>query len=227
MELKNKVVVITGGSKGLGKALANSFIREGSIVIISSHNEIELKRTAKKINAIAIMADVTKENKVKNLAEKVVADFGKIDIWINNAGVRIPQTSIEKINMKRFHEMMDINLFGVVFGSKYALSQMKKQKEGIIMTTLSTAALEGKKDSSAYCASKSAALGFIKCLKLETDNYIKIINIYPGGMQTNFFDEDKPYDYNQFMDPNSVAEKIIENLKKNDPEEELVIRRNV
>lgn len=229
MELKDKVVVITGGSKGLGKALASLFIKGGSTVVISSHNKDQLEKTAKEINATAIVADVTKENEVKNLAKRVVTDFKRIDIWVNNAGVRIPQTSIEKVDTKRFHQMMEINLFGVVFGSKYSMIQMKKQEEGgIIITILSTAALEGKKDSSAYCASKSAALGFIKCLRLEIENTkIKSINVFPGGMQTNFFDEDIPDNYSDFMDPKNVADKIIENLKKENPEEELVIKRPI
>ncbi len=133
---------------------------------------------------------------------------------------------IKEIDMNRFHEMMEINLFRVFFGSKHALIQMEKQKSGLIVTILSTAALKGRENSSAYCASKSAAHGFVKVLKIEAEkNNIKVMSIFPGGMQTNFFDEDKPQDYLDLMDPKSVADKVIENLKKENPEEELIIKR--
>ena len=122
--------------------------------------------------------------------------------------------------------MMEINFFGVVYGSKVALVRMKKQKAGVIINILSTAALEGKPDLSAYAASKFAALGFTQSLRAEVKlSGINVISVYPGGMRTNFFDEQKPSDYEQYQDPAIVAKGIIDNLKKDRPEEELILRR--
>jgi short-subunit dehydrogenase len=93
---------------------------------------------------------------------------------------------------------------------------------------LSTSALEGRPGSSGYCASKWAAVGFTKSLRLEVESAgIKVLAIYPGGMKTNLFDEEKSKNYESYMEPDFVAGKIIENLKKESPEEELVLRRTI
>ena len=226
MNLKDKVVVITGGSKGLGKSLASLFVKEGSVVVISSHNQNDLENTAKEINVKAIVADITKEQEVKDLAEQVVKDYGRIDIWINNAGIWLPRVSIEELNWERAHQLMEVNLFGTVFGSKNALIQMRKQGSGSIVNIISTSGLNGKAGGSAYCASKYAVVGFTNSLREETkETNIKVISIYPGGMRTNFFDEKKPTEFEEYMDPKDVAGKIIENLKKENQETELVIKR--
>ncbi|MFA5095478.1 MAG: SDR family oxidoreductase [Candidatus Paceibacterota bacterium] len=224
MELKDKVVVITGGSKGLGKALALCFLKNSSNVVVCSRDENEFKNLEKGI--LGIKADVTKENELQNIVNFTEKKFGKLDIWINNAGIWLPHLPIEQTDWKRAHDLIEVNLFGTVYGSKVALVQMRKQGFGLIVNILSTSALEGKINETAYCASKFAAMGFTKSLKKEVDGKnIKVISIYPGGMQTNLFDERKPENYNEFMDPNFVADKIIENLKKETPEEELIIRR--
>lgn len=103
---------------------------------------------------------------------------------------------------------------------------MKKQKSGIILNVLSTSALEGKSGAAPYCASKFGAVGFTKVLRLEGKEVgVNVINVYPGGMKTQLFGEWKHKDYEKFMNPDTVAQKVVENLKKENPEEELVIRR--
>ncbi len=103
---------------------------------------------------------------------------------------------------------------------------MRKQKSGTIINILSTNALEGRAGSSGYGASKYAAAGFTKSLRKETEGSgIKILSVYPGGMQTNFFDEKKPEAINKYMPYDQVADKIVQNILQNNPEEELIIRR--
>ncbi|OGF80585.1 hypothetical protein A2W48_00555 [Candidatus Giovannonibacteria bacterium RIFCSPHIGHO2_12_44_12] len=121
--------------------------------------------------------------------------------------------------------MMEVNLFGVIYGSKATLTQMRKQPSGVIINILSTSALTGRAFSSAYCASKYAVAGFTKSLRQESGPDISVIEIYPGGMKTNLFDEDKPEDFDSYMDPNYVAEIIVENFKKAIPKNELIIKR--
>lgn len=224
MELKDKVVVITGGTKGLGRALALYFLKENSKVVVCSRDESKPKDLEE--NIVWIKADVTAENELQNLANEVVSKFEKIDIWINNAGIWLPHLPIEETDWKRAHDLMEVNLFGTVYGSKVSLFQMRKQGFGLIINIISTSALEGKINETAYCSSKFAVMGFTKSLKKEVfEKNIKVLEVYPGGMRTNLFDEKIPEKYNEFMDPNQVALKIIENIKKENPEEELIIKR--
>jgi NAD(P)-dependent dehydrogenase (short-subunit alcohol dehydrogenase family) len=226
MELEGKVVVITGGSKGLGSALAMGFLKEGCKTVISSRSPSESTDTSSNTGATWVKADVRIEEEVMALAAEAVRKFGKIDVWVNNAGVRIPHNPIEDTDWKRAHEMMEVNYFGTVYGSKAALLQMKKQGSGTIINILSTSALQGRPNSSAYAASKYAAKGFTDSLRAESkDCNITVVSVYPGGMKTRFFDEQVPDDYNAYMDPGTVASKIIENVKAGTPLEELIIRR--
>ena len=210
----------------MGLALSSFLAKEGAKLILSARAGEELERAGKELSAEIFPADVTKEEEIKDLADFAVQKFGRIDVWINNAGIWIPHTSIENMDLKRVHDMIEVNLFGTIYGSKAALVQMKKQKSGTIINILSTSALEGRPGSSGYCASKWAAVGFTKSLRLEVESAgIKVLAIYPGGMRTGFFDEEKPKSYQNYMDPNSVAERIIENFRKEKPEEELILRR--
>jgi len=226
MDLKNKVVVITGSTKGLGRGLACGFLNEQAKVIINARSKKEVEKAGKEINAIPFTGDVTKENDMQKLVNFVVKKFGRLDIWINNAGIWLPHLPIEKTDWKRAHDLIEVNLFGTVYGSKIALAQMRKQGFGSIVNIISTSGLDGKVNETAYCSSKFAARGFTESLMKEVDeNKIKVIGVYPGGMQTNLFDEKKPKNYAEFMDPNFVAQKIIQNLKLAKPKEKLIIKR--
>ena len=226
MDLKNKVVVITGSTQGLGKALASLLLKEQAKVIINSRLEKEVGEVSKEIGAIGCSGDVTKEDDMQKLADFAVEKFGKIDIWINNAGIWLPHKPIEETDWKRAHDLIEVNLFGTVYGSKVALAQMRKQGFGFIVNIISTSGLNGKMNETAYCSSKFAVSGFTRSLMKEVDqNKIKVIGVYPGGMQTNLFNEKKPENYSDFMEPNFVAEKIIQNLKLEKPEEEIIIKR--
>ncbi len=224
MNLKEKVVVITGGTKGLGKALAEIF-REKSAHVIVGANLIQ--DTEDRGDIVAVRADVTNEADVVRLAEEVIKKFGRIDVWVNNAGIWLPHAPIEEMDMKRVHDMIEVNLFGTMYGSKAALIQMRKQGSGTIINIISTSALEGRAHSSGYGASKFAAMGFTKSLRKEVEETgITVLAIYPGGMRTNLFDEERPKDYGEYMDPKEVAEKIVANLENNQPKEELIIKRS-
>ena len=225
MQLNKKVIVITGASKGLGKALAEAALREGSRVVRSART-IPRGISRHTPNEAWIRADVTKPSDMNRLAQSAVKMFGRIDIWINNAGTRIPHGPIENINIPRMHQMMEVNLFGILFGSRAALVHMKRRRQGTIINILSTSALNGRANSAAYCASKYAATGFTKSLRLEVaSKKISVIGVYPGGMRTHFFDEQKPADYDAYMDPAYVAQRTIANLKRANPQEELIIKR--
>lgn len=224
MQLKNKIVVITGGSKGLGKAMALSFLKNNAKVIVCSRDESEFVNLEKGI--LGIKADVTKEDELQNLAEKVITQFGKIDIWINNAGIWMEKVPVENLDMGKAEKIFDVNVIGTIIGSKVALGYMKKNNFGVIMNIISDSALvdHPKVSGCVYGASKWAVNGFTKALRAENKD-IKILSVFPGAMKTGIFGEIELENFNSFMEPEFVAGKIVENLKKEVPEEELIIRR--
>ncbi len=228
MELRGKVAVVTGASKGLGLCLAEELVKEGARVVISSRGRVDLEAAAAKIGVFPFffVADVSVEKDVEKLANEAVSRFGCIDIWVNNAGVWIPQGT-KDLDMARVRDMFGVNVFGLMNGSKAALSRMAGQdNRGTIVNIISTVALKGQERSPAYCASKFAADGYTKLLALEAEREgVRVIAVYPGGMRTNFHDEKKPADWEDFMDPADVAEKIVANLKADAPEKELVLKR--
>lgn len=227
MTLKGKIAVITGGSRGLGKELALALFGRGSYVTISGRSEEELRSVNQPGDFFVVPADVTREDEVRHVADAVLEKFGRIDIWINNAGLWIPHAPLETMDMDRVHDMVEVNLFGTMYGARAALAAMRRQGSGVIVNILSTSALEGRRNSSGYCASKFAAVGFTKSLRKETEGTdVIILGVYPGGMRTHLFDEQKPADYGEYMVPREVAEQIVRNLEAEQPEEELIIRRS-
>jgi NAD(P)-dependent dehydrogenase (short-subunit alcohol dehydrogenase family) len=226
MNLRDKVVVIVGGSQGFGRALAERFIKEGSKVVIASRNQANIEKTAGEIGATGIVADVRKEEDLRNLADKVEAKYGSIDIWINNAGLFKKFPMVELLDMDKAHELFDVNFFGAVLGSRTALLHMKEG--GVIINIVSTSALDATRAVGAklYAASKWALRGYVDALRGENaEGKVKILSVYPGGMKTHLHDEAIPTDFDNFMEPDYAVDKVIDNLKLQEPEEDLIIRR--
>lgn len=221
-----KTVVITGGSTGLGKELAKKFIERGENVIICARDEHKLHDAAQEIGATPFVADVTKDNDLQNLAEFTLSTFGTLDIWINNAGVWLPETPVEELDISRVEKMYDINVFGTMRGVQAALPLMKKQGTGTIINIVSTSALMARPFLSGYSSSKWAVRGFTDGVREECKGSgVSIIGIYPGGMNTDLFNEQRPENIGEFMSAESVAQKILENLKLESPVEELILKR--
>ncbi|MCF7834326.1 MAG: SDR family oxidoreductase [Candidatus Pacebacteria bacterium] len=228
MELKDKIIVVTGGSQGFGKELARSFINNGSKVIISSHGKESLELTANELSTDSFIADVTSFDDIKKLGEYVVQKYGKIDIWINNAGIQIAPSLIEEVDIKKLHHLFDVNFFGYFYGCQVALTQMKKQNSGLIININSTAGLDGKPEISAYSSSKFAIKGLTESIRKEVKDFnIQVYGIFPGGMQTDIYKEKYPEDIKEYMEIDTVAEKVINNLKSDNPEIDFIIKRPV
>lgn len=226
MNLKSKVILITGASKGLGKALAVAFVREKAKVVISSRSRKELTHVAKEIGATLFVADVTKERGMEKLAQFAAKKFGRIDIWVNNAGATLPHTSIEGIDLKLARQVMEVNFFGTFNGSRAAMKVMKRQKRGTIVNIVSMSALVGRPRSSVYAATKWAARGFTESLRMALASYrIPVIAVHPGGIQTTIFKKFKPARFDDFMTPDYVAGKVIQNLKRAKPKFEIVVNK--
>jgi NAD(P)-dependent dehydrogenase (short-subunit alcohol dehydrogenase family) len=226
MNLKNKVVVITGSSKGFGLTLAKAFLKEGAKVVVNSIDEAKIKKTAEEIGSFGIYADVTKEEELEGLLKETIKKLGGIDIWINNAGLWMPHDFAENFDMDKVKKMFDVNVIGAMNGSRVALRYMKEKRSGTIVNIISDCALAPRPMSSTYCASKWAVNGFTKSIREENkDKNISILSVFPGGMKTDLFGENKPDNFDDFMDPEDVAMKVIDNLKQENPIEELVIQK--
>lgn len=228
MNLKNKIIVITGSSKGLGKSLAQILVHEEAQVIVNSQNETDLKELAKDISCDYFVADVSKFDDVKKLGEYIFNEYGKLDIWVNNAGIQIAPGPIESVSTDQLQRLFGINFFGYFYGCQIALTYMKKQNNGLIININSSAGLEGKSQISAYSSSKFAVRGLSESLRKEVQNSnIKIFNVFPGGIKTEIYKEKYPADFDAYMEVDSVTKKIVDNLKSDNPEQDLLIKRPI
>jgi NAD(P)-dependent dehydrogenase (short-subunit alcohol dehydrogenase family) len=226
MSFKDKVVVVTGGSRGFGRAMASMFVQSGAKVTITSANEAELKTTAEAIGADYIVADAGSFDDQKMVAEKVLANFNRIDVWVNNAGVQIAPSNIEEVDIAKLRKLFDINFFGYYYGSMIALKIMKKQASGMIVNINSTAGLSGKPGLSAYVSSKFAIKGMSESIREEikgTD--VSLYQIFPGGMKTDIYHEMVPVDIDEYMDVDYAITKVMENFLSIAPEIDLIIKR--
>lgn len=228
MDLQGKVVGITGGSQGFGKALAKAFTKAGSKVIISSNDQKSLSITASELNLDSYLCDVAFHEQVQSFGNYITNKYEHIDIWINNAGIQIAPSPIERVNHQKLHKLFDVNFFGYYFGCQIAIDIMKKQNYGTIININSTAGLDGKPELSAYSSSKFAIKGLTESIRKElTNTDIKILRIYPGGMQTDIYKEKYPSDINEYMPVDDVANKVIENLKSDNLELDQIIKRPI
>jgi NAD(P)-dependent dehydrogenase (short-subunit alcohol dehydrogenase family) len=216
--MKDKIIIITGAGKGLGKTMADMLTAKGATVISSG----------RQIESPGIKADVTREEDLSNLMNEVINKYGKIDIWINNAGVWLPKKPIENFSANEVQDLFQTNFFGTFFGMRVAIRQMKEQKYGTIVNICSTTAFDGMNGSSgsAYVSSKYAIRGLTNCIRDELkDTNISVIGVYPGGFKSDLFNKTKPENFDEFMSVESVAEKIVKNLEQETPDFQLIIKR--
>jgi len=189
-ELQNKVVWITGASSGIGEALVKLLSKKGAKVVLSSRREDELIRVKNaallgEAESMIIPFDLSDSSPVNNLAKKVIAKFGHIDILINNGGIsqrsKASDTAIE-IDRK----IMEVNFFGAVALTKAVLPYMISQKSGHIIAISSLMGKVGFFNRTGYAASKHALHGFFDSLRMEViDQNIKVLLVCPGYVKTN------------------------------------------
>ena len=169
VRLKKKVALITGGSRGIGRAIAELFMKEGAEVVITSKNQKQLQQTSQEIgNSFFVVGDVRNENDVKNVIDKTIKKFGRIDILVNNVGVLPKMKPLDKITEKEWNEVIDVNLSGHFRFTKYVIPQMKKNG-GSIINISSDAGLKAFENfyADAYTAAKAAIILLTKSWALE------------------------------------------------------------
>ena len=192
--LKDKVVVITGAASGIGKALAQQFAKAGSHLALNDFNEDGLLQTVKELKTVATGKifsapfDVSKVENFENFAHQISEEFGRVDIVINNAGVALGRVSVEEVSYKDFEWVMNINFWGMVYGTKTFLPFLKKQPEAALINISSLFGIAGIGHQGPYCASKFAIRGLTESLRMEAMMdfpHVKIHSVHPGGIKTN------------------------------------------
>lgn len=223
MRFKDKVVLVTGSSRGIGRATALLFAKEGAKVIVNYHssekeaNEVltEIKTIS---DAIAIKCDVSDEQQVRSMMATAVKKFGKIDILVNNAGIVYDIPLFEK-TLEQWKRTLDVNLIGVFLCSKYASEYMLKKGSGSIINISSTNGIYSQGPESAdYDASKAAVISLTKSMAEELAPKIRVNSIAPGWVDTDM-NKNLPKDYvkkekekifvRRFGNPEEIARVVL------------------
>ncbi|MGD2155068.1 MAG: SDR family oxidoreductase [Gemmatimonadales bacterium] len=221
-DLEGKVAVVTGGSKGIGRAIARALCEAGADVALCSRDESEALRAAEELGsggcgrALGIAADVRKLEDVKGLMATAVAEFGGLDILIANAGVGGGFGPVDEIEPDVWHQVIDTNLTGVYHCCHEAVPELKKRGGGWIITVASLAGRYAFAGGTAYNASKFGLLGFTEALMLDLrDHGIRVSCVMPGSVDTHFNDRE-PSGESWKLAPDDVARAVIQLLAHED-----------
>jgi 3-oxoacyl-[acyl-carrier protein] reductase len=191
MELRDKVAVITGASKGIGKAIAKSLAQQGCNVVLNGRNKEDLKAAEKEISqlgvkVLTIAGDVRNSKDVDAMAKVTEHELGPATILVNNAGIG-QFNEVAKMSDDEFRAVLETNLFGVFYCCRAFLPGMIQKEQGHIINIASLAGKNPFAGGSAYCASKAALISFAECMMLEVRHHnIKVTTICPGSVQTDF-----------------------------------------
>jgi 3-oxoacyl-[acyl-carrier protein] reductase len=222
MELSGKVAIVTGGTKGIGRGIADTLVREGVDVCVSARSRNEIDETVRELMAFGtsrvtgIVCDVRNHTQIKSLFELTEIELGGIDILINNAGIGM-FVPVEEMSPEDFRAVLETNLFGVFYCCHEAIPLMKKRGGGYIINISSLAGVNPHPRMAAYNASKFGLTGFSEALMQEVrHDGIKVSYIMPGSVNTQF-GGDSPSDQNAWqLQPSDIARVVVELLHHDD-----------
>ena len=219
-QLKNKKAIITGGSRGLGKATAIAFAKEGIDVAVTGRDESALQETVSELEKLGVKAyyaafDVSNHEEVKSSVSKLISKLGSVDILVNNAGIAA-FGSFQDMEVEQWSQIIQTNVMGMYYMTKEVLPHLIKQSEGDIINVSSTAGLTGNANTSAYSASKFAVIGMSESLMKEVrkDN-IRVCTLTPSTIATDMTVElgiaDKDSE-DSVLQPEDFAQLIVAGL---------------
>ena len=223
MDLKGKTAIVTGGTKGIGRGIAEALIREGVAVCITARHPDEIGEAVDELNqlnggrTIGFGCDVRDYEQVKALFDRAVKELGGLDILINNAGIGTFGTTVDETSPEDFRAVLETNLFGVFYCCHEAIPRMKQRGGGYVINISSLAGVNAHPRMAAYNASKFGLNGFSEALMQEVrqDN-IKVSYIMPGSVNTEF-GGDTPSDEKSWqLQPSDIARVVLDLLHHDD-----------
>lgn len=183
-----QVVLVTGGSSGIGYATARAFLEEGAKVAITGRNGVRLQRAERELarfgTVLAIRGDVSRTTDAKRMVSETSKKLGPLDVLVNNAGIYVSKP-IESVSEREYDAVMDVNMKGTFLCTKFAIPGMVRRKRGAIVNVSSDSGLVGAAGSSVYCASKGAMVLFTKAVALDhAKDGIRVNVVCPGEVRT-------------------------------------------
>jgi short-subunit dehydrogenase len=224
VSIDNKVIVITGGSSGIGKALVEHALARGACVAVCARNLEKLKglfNPSEKL--ICVRADVSNENDCRAFIDEIVSRWGGVDVLINNAGISM-RALFEDVDLAVIKELMNVNFWGAVYCTKYALPSILKRR-GVIAGVSSVAGYRGLPGRTGYSASKFALQGFLEALRTELlHTGVHVMWVSPGFTASNIrnvarssdgkMQAETPLDESKLMSADECAGRIIDGIEK-------------
>jgi NAD(P)-dependent dehydrogenase (short-subunit alcohol dehydrogenase family) len=192
--LKDHIALITGASRGIGRAVAQAYVREGAKVALVATGKASLEALCQDMGwtseqVLCVAADVARQDQVQHAVGQTLARWGRIDVLVNNAGIYQAAAFLDH-TPQDFQRLLDVNLFGVMHFMQACLPQMQQRRSGAIINIASTAGKWGSRNQSAYNTSKHAVVGLTRCVALEASSHQVTVNaICPGFVQTDMVDE--------------------------------------
>lgn len=217
MELKDKVVVVTGGANGIGAALCRRFAQAGARVVVADLELANAQKVAEEIGGLAAWTDVSKESDIVALVQKANAAYGPIDLFCSNAGIGGPRGGIEAPNAE-WQQIWEINVLAHVYAARAVLPQMLERGQGYLLNTASAAGLLSQIGAAPYAVTKHAAVAFAEWLAITYgDQGIKVSCLCPQGVRTRMLEDGELHGITNFLresalDPAVVAEAVVQGL---------------
>lgn len=225
--MKNKLVIVTGASSGIGKACAEKFAQEGANLVLAARSADKLREVAENIarygvQVLPVVTDVSKEEDCKNLVEEALIKFGKIDVLVNNAGISM-RAVFADLDVSVLKKVMDVNFWGTVYCTRYAITSLLENK-GSVVGVSSIAGYKGLPGRTGYSSSKFAMHGFLEALRIENiKKGLHVLIACPGFTASNIrnkalagdgsFQGETPRDEQKMMQPEEVAMRIVSAVK--------------
>ncbi|MFN8282407.1 MAG: SDR family oxidoreductase [Chitinophagales bacterium] len=230
---KNKIAVVTGAGSGIGQALSVELAKRGATLILSDKNADTLASTEKLVqqngaDCYTYVVDVSVEKEIIDFANKVLKKFHHIDLLFNNAGYALGKISLKDLKIEDFRNIMNVNLYGVIYHTKLFLESMLERPEAAIINISSLFGLVGVADQVPYCTTKFAVRGFTEALRMELiDTNVEVYCVHPGGINTNIYRNAVHYERNPGLDakfqkalertsPQEAAKVILKHIERKD-----------
>jgi NAD(P)-dependent dehydrogenase (short-subunit alcohol dehydrogenase family) len=216
MQIAGKVVIVTGGANGIGRALCHRFAQEGAKAVIVSDIDVQgSQQVANEIKSVSIPANVGQEREVARLVATATRDFGQVDIFCSNAGIGV--AGGEEAPDADWQRSWDVNVMSHVFAARAVLPQMLERKEGYLVQTVSAAGLLTQIGSAPYAVTKHAALSFAEWLSITYgDRGIRVSALCPQGVRTNMLRRAEfaggAFLLDTAIEPEQVAEDVLKGI---------------